>query len=676
MATLIVSNTLDNWYGTKAKEGSLRAAVETAKAGDVIRFDPSLAKQTIQLERRYEIDKDIVIDGSDAPGLTLSGGKKTIILETRGDGRVFEMRNLTLVDGFHAKYNASALRVMGSNAKITVKNSEFRDNVAGIGGAIWARDNADVTILNSKFSGNRSTEWDHPSAGAVVVFTKSKLTIKGSEFINNKGVSGGAVTAIFTELTVEDSFFKGNQSTRWGGAVHVDGASVPAQERYYSGKEPRDTVGGNVAISNSRFEDNRSAGFGGAVSIWGYDQDFVTIDKNDFINNQVTLRGSNAKGGALWVSGKLVTIRDTNFIGNSSDLEGGGVYHEGESRAVFEGVTFSGNKAKQGGGIFSSQWNGPGTGLNDTRFENNQADEGGAIYKYWGKPFDITNSAFVNNSSQFAGNNNKLTVDGALIKAQPNGSFVLDSRSYEAVSDPSPQSPGNNTTILPMAEPIAKLSFDQMIADKAADTSTNGKNNAGWLYGKITSTNGKAGKAVAFNGGDVIQIKNSQDINLGIHPERTISLWFQVNDASAVGKQVLYEEGGQSHGLNIYVEDDLLYFGGWNTPKSGWKGSWISTDKITSGKWHHAALVLDGEKTLQSTALTAYVDGKRVGQMEGTQLWEHSNGIGIGNVSGGTKFHDGIGTNRGHGLVGAIDELAIFNSALSDGQLQQLSSSF
>lgn len=664
MATLIVSNTLDNWYGTKAKEGSLRAAVETAKPGDIIRFDPSLANQTIQLERRYEIDKDIVIDGSDALGLTLSGGKKTIILETRGDGRVFEMRNLTLVDGFHDKYNGSALRVMGANVKITVKNSEFKDNVAGIGGAIWARKNADVTILDSKFSGNRSTVYDHTSAGAIVVFTKSKLTIKGSEFTNNSGRSGGAVTAIFTELTIEDSSFTGNQSKWWGGAVHVDGASVPAQERYYTGSEPRDTVGGSVIIRNSHFEENSSGGHGGAVSIWGYDQDFVTVEGVDFINNQVTANGTKgttkqAFGGALRVSAKELIIRDTNFVGNTSESQGGGLWYEGESSAVIENTAFSGNEAKQGGGLYASQWNGLGTQIDNVRFENNLAEEGGAIYKYWGKTFDITSSAFVNNSSQFAGNNNKLTVDGVLIKAQPDGSFVLDDRSYEAIADS-----------------IAKLSFDQITVNSAADTSESGGNNVGWLYGDITSVNGRIGKAAAFDGSDVVQIKNSKDINLGTHAERTISLWFQVDDASADRKQVLYEEGGGARGLNIYVEDDLLYFGGWNGPESGWKGSWISTDKVTSGKWHHAALVLDGDKTLKSNAFTAYVDGKKIGQMEGSQIWEHPDGIGIGNVYGNTKFHDGVGTHRGNGLVGAIDEFTIFNSALSDGQLQQLASSF
>jgi hypothetical protein len=153
MAVLTVSNTLDNGYGTPAKKGSLRAAIEAAKSGDTIKFNSSLANRTIVLERRYKIDKDIILDGSNAPGLTLDGGKKNIILQVNGKGRNFAMRGLTLANGYHPEANAAALRVMEANAKIRVEDSEFRDNVAGYGGAIWAKDNADVTVLNSKFSG-------------------------------------------------------------------------------------------------------------------------------------------------------------------------------------------------------------------------------------------------------------------------------------------------------------------------------------------------------------------------------------------------------------------------------------------------------------------------------------------------------------------------------------------
>lgn len=269
---------------------------------------------------------------------------------------------------------------------------------------------------------------------------------------------------------------------------------------------------------------------------------------------------------------------------------------------LLETQLFQETKPSRVGGLYSPQWNGPGTEINNVRFENNRADKGGAIYKYWPKALDVKSSTFVNNSSQFDGDSRKLSVDGAAATAKADGSFVLDGGSQGAIASQPPKASVNNA-ISPLPKPVAKLSFDQLIANKAADTSTNGMNNVGRLYGKVASTNSKAGKAVSFQGDSVIQLENSKDINLGTHSERTISLWFQVNDAAADRKQVIYEEGGGARGLNIYVEDDLLYFGGWNSAESKWQGSWITTDKVTSGGWHHAALVLDGGQTLKSGPL-------------------------------------------------------------------------
>ncbi|MBI3312907.1 MAG: hypothetical protein HYZ83_01540 [Candidatus Omnitrophica bacterium] len=69
-----------------------------------------------------------------------------------------------------------------------------------------------------------------------------------------------------------------------------------------------------------------------------------------------------------------------------------------------------------------------------------------------------------------------------------------------------------------------------------------------------------------FDGVDDLKaLDNSTDINLGIHTERTLAIWFRVEDASInTRKQVIYEEGGAGRGLNIYVYDGKLYVGGWN----------------------------------------------------------------------------------------------------------------
>ena len=108
----------------------------------------------------------------------------------------------------------------------------------------------------------------------------------------------------------------------------------------------------------------------------------------------------------------------------------------------------------------------------------------------------------------------------------------------------------------------------------------------------------------------------------------------------------------------------------------GWKdGDWVSTTKVKNNKWHHVALVLDGDNKLQPNALTAYLDGNRVGTTDGTQLWSRGDKLGLGNTGGSTRFADGTFGRQQEGLPGGLDQLQIFNDALSASQVRQLSNS-
>ena len=109
-----------------------------------------------------------------------------------------------------------------------------------------------------------------------------------------------------------------------------------------------------------------------------------------------------------------------------------------------------------------------------------------------------------------------------------------------------------------------------------------------------------------------IYIPNHSDINLGVHSARTIELWFMVEDKFSEAKQTLYEEGGSTRGLNIYINSDgKLYGGGWNKNESKWDGDWINTSSnaITNNQWHHVALTLNGGTTVQQNVLKMYLDG-------------------------------------------------------------------
>jgi len=167
-----------------------------------------------------------------------------------------------------------------------------------------------------------------------------------------------------------------------------------------------------------------------------------------------------------------------------------------------------------------------------------------------------------------------------------------------------------------------------------------------------------------------VAIANSSALNLDIHPQRTISLWFQAQ-GELDGRQVIYEQGGISRGLNIYLDGGSLYAGAWNLPESNWEGTWLSTEGLVAGRWYHLALVLDGSDEVEPAAIAGYLDGEEFARGAVSQLWIHQDGIGLGNINGTTLFHDGT-TARSRDLLGfdgLLDELKIYNRVLDEAAI-------
>ena len=224
---------------------------------------------------------------------------------------------------------------------------------------------------------------------------------------------------------------------------------------------------------------------------------------------------------------------------------------------------------------------------------------------------------------------------------------------------------------------VMHLELDGEKKKTAADTSPEGKNNQGKLKKGAKFREGM----VELDGkNDLIEIKDSSDINTSTHTQRTISVWFKVDDKDISDRQqIIYEEGGfqtDDAGLNIYVDEGKVYFGGWNRSGGDWTGTYLSSDDLSSDTWHHAVLVLDaeaGNNSLQPEAFTAYLDGVKIGSGEGMELTRHRDNIGIGGLNETTKFHDEPGSkNRKLSLGGSIDDIRAYNRALTATEISYL----
>ncbi|MDE0084438.1 MAG: hypothetical protein OXU23_01900 [Candidatus Poribacteria bacterium] len=207
----------------------------------------------------------------------------------------------------------------------------------------------------------------------------------------------------------------------------------------------------------------------------------------------------------------------------------------------------------------------------------------------------------------------------------------------------------------------------------AKDSSRKGLN--GQFVGDPKSVNGIVGKALQFNGkSDAVNIPDSVNINTGgPYTNRTVAAFFKCADISKNQKQVIYQEGGGTRGLAIYVHNGKVYVGGWNRAEYNWDGAWPSV-KIRSNRWHHVALVIrDGSDRVEKDKFEMWLDGKLIAKEKGGQLHMHGNNISIGHVTQKTVYHDGIQEgNNVDWFSGVIDEVIVYNSAFDRADLAKI----
>ena len=176
--------------------------------------------------------------------------------------------------------------------------------------------------------------------------------------------------------------------------------------------------------------------------------------------------------------------------------------------------------------------------------------------------------------------------------------------------------------------------------------------------------------ALDFNNNDYVSIGSSSDINSGIHAQRTVEAWFRTNNKNSSTRQVIYEEGGGTRGLNIYIRSGRLYVGGWNrrSSESNWTGTWEYTTSFQSNQWHHVALTLNGGNNVTNNALKLYLDGSNVISEPGSKIWGH-NPANIGRTLNGSRYDNGTG--NGYTFNGKIDEVRIWNVERTQAQISE-----
>ncbi|MGF1605038.1 MAG: Ig-like domain-containing protein [Rhodothalassiaceae bacterium] len=174
--------------------------------------------------------------------------------------------------------------------------------------------------------------------------------------------------------------------------------------------------------------------------------------------------------------------------------------------------------------------------------------------------------------------------------------------------------------------------------------------------------------ALLFDGvDDILSIPNSNEINTGNQvDERTFNIVFETGD-DVDTRQVLFEEGGNVRGLNIYIDEGRLYFNAYNTTGSGTFDPIFISTEIEPGEAYAVTFVFDA----LSGSIEGFVNGESIGSAavpDGVDT--HSGAVALGGVAANTVFHDGVvASNDGFFFNGKISQFSIINDVLDDDQI-------
>lgn len=173
-----------------------------------------------------------------------------------------------------------------------------------------------------------------------------------------------------------------------------------------------------------------------------------------------------------------------------------------------------------------------------------------------------------------------------------------------------------------------------------------------------------------FDGNDFYVLADDAEINQPSPYHEKKALFMVIRTGADVNtRQVIYEQGGVTRGLNIYVEGGFVYFHAWNdndddgsvtTPWGGSAGTKYIRTPVVSNTEYVLSFIYNHSDGADGN-ITAYVNGVSAGTATGVgRLFAHNYAV-LGGVDGDTRFHDNTTTAAGNYFTGDIAEVIYYN---------------
>ncbi|MBD3183291.1 hypothetical protein GF312_13425 [Candidatus Poribacteria bacterium] len=192
--------------------------------------------------------------------------------------------------------------------------------------------------------------------------------------------------------------------------------------------------------------------------------------------------------------------------------------------------------------------------------------------------------------------------------------------------------------------------FDEGDGDTAEDSS--GNENHGTLLSDPKWVDGKLGMALEFDGSSTsVDCGDTESMNIPTGGEVTMCAWVYPTVGSAAAWQGIMAKrtGNYSYGINFITNQFQVY-------TSGGSGIAIFNYNLPSDEWVHVAGVMSADPT------ELYINGELF------DTW----GAGGGVIEAANELRIGASGTIGEVFNGIIDDVGIFNVALSENDINDI----
>ncbi|MFT6871432.1 MAG: hypothetical protein ACJAVN_000430 [Roseivirga sp.] len=169
-----------------------------------------------------------------------------------------------------------------------------------------------------------------------------------------------------------------------------------------------------------------------------------------------------------------------------------------------------------------------------------------------------------------------------------------------------------------------------------------------------------------------ISIGNIGGFNVDESISKKFTIAFRTGDDIAT-KQVIYEQGGATRGLNLYIQSGFLHLSAWNQATDGTGAPWntagsiatVNTSSIAINTEYIVTLDYAGNDAITGT-LTGYLNGASFGTPLSNigRLYGHADAIGLGDENSASRYADGTTTGAAS-FDGYISEFSFYNAPSS-----------